>query len=340
VGKPAPAVLLIGHGAPGQIGGCFARALAAIGCRFEFIDESVCFAPPGRHLIQRALDRVFRRPGEIRRFNELVVRRAEAFAPAIVLVIFGRHLEAATLRQIRERTRATLIAYATDNPLIPGRSRAHVLDSIPEYDIYASPRRSSLASLRAQGCRNPVHLRFGYDAAVHFPERAAEPNGWASDVVFIGGADDDRVSMLTPLANSGRASVKLYGRGWSRTSLRAHHGGEVFDQHFRLAMTGARVAPCLVRRSNADGHVMRTFEIPACGQFMIAERTEEHLELFEEGVHAAYFDSAEELHDKTIYYLARDAERERMAKACHQLIAGGQHTYRDRLAELLAVAGA
>ena len=30
-------------------------------------------------------------------------------------------------------------------------------------------------------------------------------------------------------------------------------------------ISGARIALCLVRRSNRDGHCMRTFEVPAAG---------------------------------------------------------------------------
>jgi GR25 family glycosyltransferase involved in LPS biosynthesis len=103
-----------------------------------------------------------------------------------------------------------------------------------------------------------------------------------------------------------------------------------------MAMAGTKVAPCLVRGSNGDGHAMRSFEIPACGAFMLAERTDEHLELFEEGVHAAYCETPEELREKARYYIAHDSARVRMAGAAYQQVTSGGHRYRDRLSELLS----
>ena len=330
-----PSVLLIGNGAPGQIGGSLAKALAARGCRFHVIDEAQAFAPPARYLPLRALDRATRRQFEIRRYNHRILTAAREFQPDVVLVVQGYHVWARTLRHLRDQTRATLVCYSTDNPLVPGRLRRNVFAAIPEYDVYASPRRSTLAALAARGCRMPVHVRFAYDPAVHFPERPANAAAWASDVVFVGGWDFDRLRWFDPLSRDGDVDLRLYGRGWPDTPLRRHAGGEVFGQSFRHAMAGAKVAPCLVRASNDDGHSMRTFEIPACGAFMLAERTDEHLELFEDDVHAAYCTTPEELRDKARFYFANESARVRIANAAHQLVTGRGHTYGDRLDQML-----
>ena len=333
-----PSVLLIGNGAPGQIGGSFARALGELGHAVHFVDEARAFAPPAPYLALRAIDRVTRRQFEIRRFNRGIVKTARTFRPDVVLVVQGYHVRVETLRTLRDEMHATLVCYSTDDPLVPGQLRQNVFASIPEYDVYASPRRANLAALAAHGCPMPVYVRFAYEPAMHFPERAGGGASWASDVVFIGGWDHDRVDWFDPLARDGDVDVRLYGRGWSGTPLHRHAGGEVFGQSFRFAMAGTKVAPCLVRSSNGDGHSMRSFEIPACGAFMLAERTDEHLELFDDGVHAAYCATPEELRDKARFYIANESARTRIATAAHQLVSGRGHTYRDRLGELLSFA--
>jgi spore maturation protein CgeB len=130
--------------------------------------------------------------------------------------------------------------------------------------------------------------------------------------------------------------MRLYGGYWERYGeLRRFWHGFVLGRDYRLALGCAKIAPCLVRRANRDGHVMRTFEITACGSFMLAERTEEHLELFEEGKEMACFGSPEELVDKVRYYLSHDKERQRIAEAGHRKATEARHTYQDRLERIL-----
>jgi spore maturation protein CgeB len=81
---------------------------------------------------------------------------------------------------------------------------------------------------------------------------------------------------------------------------------------------------------------MRSFEIPACGGFMIAEDTAEHREIFgPEGECVLYFANAEEAAHKTRQALADPAARRRMALAAHRRITRGANTYRDRLKQML-----
>lgn len=107
---------------------------------------------------------------------------------------------------------------------------------------------------------------------------------------------------------------------------------------YRLAVGGAKIAVNLVRRANRDDHVMRTFEIPACGGFMLTERSSSHEELFSEDNEAAFFGSPDELVAKVRSYLVRDEARARIAAAGYRKITQGQHTYADRLAEIIEAA--
>jgi spore maturation protein CgeB len=67
--------------------------------------------------------------------------------------------------------------------------------------------------------------------------------------------------------------------------------------------------------SSDDLITSRTFHIPACGGFLLHQRTPDVLECFTEGEEIACFDTPEELVAKVQYYLKADAERRRIAEA-------------------------
>ena len=88
-------------------------------------------------------------------------------------------------------------------------------------------------------------------------------------------------------------------------------------------------------KQNRDLQTTRTFEIPACGAFMLAERTDEHLRLFEEGKEAAYFGSEGELLDKVRYYLDHEGERKTIAAAGRKRCLDSGYSHHDRLKYML-----
>jgi spore maturation protein CgeB len=160
--------------------------------------------------------------------------------------------------------------------------------------------------------------------------------------MFAGGCDDDRAPYFTALVSGlPGVALNLYGGYWERVrELRPYARGFAVGRDYRLAVGAAKIAVNLCRRSNRDDHVMRTFEIPACGGFMLAERSATHSELFAEDVDAAFFGTPDEFVAKVKSYLARDTDRERIAAAGRQAIVNGKHSYDDRLREILACAKA
>lgn len=336
----AARVLLLGNGRPHHVGACFERALRQLGHPYRFVDEAVFAPEPPGGWIMRSAHRV---PG-VARLARLVFARAvmaaiAAFRPDVVFVVKGAFLTPRVLAAIARRSKATLVNYATDDPFNSRASTLEIRKSVPFYDLYVSTRTAILTDLTRAGARKVAWVPFAYDPELHFPEVPrdfVEANVFRSDVAFVGGGDEDRASAFTVLADRNHADIHLYGGYWTRyPELRRFAKGFVFGRQLRLVLGGTRVAPCLVRRANRDGHVMRTFEIPACGAFMLAERTEEHAAFFEEGRDFACFDSSEELADKVAYYLRDDSERARLARNGHERVIHGRHTYRDRLSQIL-----
>jgi spore maturation protein CgeB len=101
------------------------------------------------------------------------------------------------------------------------------------------------------------------------------------------------------------------------------------------ALQANKIALGLLHRANRDLHTSRSFEIPACGGFMLAERTAEHQEYFAEDREAVYFDTFDELMDKIRYYLRHDAARTRIAADGYRRCLHSGYRYVDRARELL-----
>jgi spore maturation protein CgeB len=310
---------------------------------YAFIDESV-FLRRQRTLIERIARRLFgSHPYGYRGLNSAFIERARDVRPQLVLISKGANIAPATLKQIKQETNAVLINYATDDPFNPVNSNRQLVKSIPLYDLYVCTKRNIMADVRSAGCPRVIYVPFAYKPSVHFPEELSsteEKDRFGSDVVFIGGGDRDRFPYLNALLQAiPNLKLQLYGGYWNRDPvLVRYHRGFAYGREFRMALSGAKIALNLVRRANRDGHVMRTFEIPACGAFMLAERTAEHLEFFEEDNDVAYFGSAKEMVDKVRYYLAHESDRRRIAEAGYRKVVNGGHTYKDRLVQIVAAA--
>jgi hypothetical protein len=311
---------------------------------FDFVDEAATRSSFEDTVAHKMFYRASgRRPLHYQKFNKELIERARSFRPDVVLMVKGAAVAPSTLRELRSMGRPYLVNFATDDPFNPATNTPAILQGLELYDLVCSPRRAAMADIaRASGGR-VEYVRFGYKPTVHFPEppSSSERSRFETDVTFIGGADADRVPFFEHLTRSAPdVRLALYGGGWdSHQDLRRHYRGFALGEGFRNAIGAASISINLVRRANRDGHVMRTFEVPACGGFMLAERTEEHQELFTEDEHVGFFDDANELAEKVAHYLSEPDRTRAMAADCHQLVVTAGHTYKDRLLEIIDLVG-
>lgn len=279
-----------------------------------------------------------RRPTHLADFGRLVLRNVADWNPHLVLAVGAAPLPAKVLRSIRLSNVCTA-NYSTDDPWNGHRKGSWLFASLREYDMVLSTRTSNLDDLRRLGCRSVQHVPFGYDPVISFPDppvMVQREGENPAELLFVGGGDPDRYPYMLAAVQAG-LDLSIYGDYWRRVAkLRPFARGHADPSAIRRATSSARVAVCLVRRANRDGHVMRTFEIPASGGCMVVEATREHKALFgPEGNAVLYFSTPTEMVEKTRILLSNPNTASRLREKAHEIVVNGAHKYQDRLTTIL-----
>lgn len=281
----------------------------------------------------------------VRRLNREVVERARESRPDVMWVDKGEWIERRTLVALAALGRSMLVHYTPDPALTFHLSR-HLRASLPLYDLVVTTKAYELDLYRDLGARNVLFQYPSFEAAVHRPEAATaeEWQRYGCDVVFAGTYAPGRERYLLPLAREG-FDLALWGNGWHRSfrrrglrdpRLKRHlRGRGLGGRDYALALGCARIGLGLLSPLVPDRSTTRSLEIPACATLLLAERTEEHQALFEEGREAEFFASEEELVEKTRYYLEHDDERRRLAAAGRARCLESGYSSTDRVREIL-----
>lgn len=330
-------MVLIGRQPFPHLGGHFSIAGKELGLRVELIDPEEAYTGP--LWISRWNWWVRgRRPTRMKEFGQEVLQACQSFQPRLMLSIGIVPIEADTLVSIG-KLGIQRINYLTDDPWNPTHRASWFVGALTKYDYIFSPRRANLEDLKRLGNPRVSFLPFAYAPQVHFPEpcdRQEERDCFGCDLLFVGGADRDRIPRIRTLIRS-EFKICLFGNYWDRfPDTRPYWRGHADASTLRQAIGRAKVVLCLVRRANRDGASMRSFEVPAMGGCMLTEDTVEHRELFgEEGKAVLYFRTVKEMVEKLRQLLDDAPLRQRFSEAAHRLITQGKHTYRDRLTSML-----
>ena len=330
-------LLIVGNPGIIHIGAHLMHAAEELKLPVRFCDVSVAFKGP---LLLTKLNWWFRahRPNGLRAFSQGIVQACSEFKPRWLLSTGLVPVDAKAIAAIKKMN-ISCLNYLTDDPWNSAHHTPWFMKTLPLYDHILSPRRANIEDLKKLGCPKVIYLPFAYAPELHFPQPPATPeeeSKFACDIVFVGGADKDRVPYIYALIKAG-FNLKLYGDYWQRSpKTKAYACGHIYSEAFRKAICAARVALCLIRRANRDGHSMRTFEISAIGACMLVEDTQEHRDIFgEEEKAVVYFKTIPEMVKKAARLLGNDKERVRLAEEARSLIVKGKNTYKDRLISML-----
>ena len=141
------------------------------------------------------------------------------------------------------------------------------------------------------------------------------------NVSFIGTPYDDRGSFLARLWRAGLPLDISGSRPHWQAALPADafaatfRVGELKGDAYRDAIWRSRINLAFVTHGNRDQVAHKAFEITACGGFLLAERTPEHMACFREDEEAVFFSNFDECRAKIDRYLNDDPARSRIAAA-------------------------
>lgn len=246
-----------------------------------------------------------------------------------------------TLRQVKKvRPSCVIVGYSPDDMAARHNQSGAFLRGLPLYDVYFTTKSYGVEELRTLRCPRVHFVANAFDANTHRPIAltADRKKLLGAPVGFIGTFEAERARSILCLASQG-IDVRVYGNWWhslcsAEPNLRVEKRAIYGDQYAEV-LCAFDINLCFLRRLNRDRQTQRSVEIPACGAFMLAERTKEHLDLFQEGIEAEFFDSNAEMLDKVRYYLAHPHQRKRIAAAGRERCLRSGYSYHDRLRWML-----
>jgi spore maturation protein CgeB len=324
------------------------RALESLGADVEVIDTAADEASALGHLRSRIQHRLFLRglpvplpdlTGSAERVLAAAKRRHYDFVWLEKALTIGPDV----VRKVRNVCpRAQIIGFSPDDMCRRHNQSRQFVAALPHYHWFITTKRQSAAELAALGCSNVVVVGNGFDPEAFRPVSvsSSDVERLGGDVGFIGTYESARAQAMLWLARAG-IRVRVWGDGW-RGMTSAHpllcveHRALDFDD-FSKACGAFKINLGFLRKLNRDQQTTRSVEIPACGGFLLAERTLEHLALFEEGREAEFFASPEELLGKCHRYLADDPSRVAIARRGHERCLSSGYSNSARLREAFAM---
>ncbi|MCH8475203.1 MAG: glycosyltransferase [Opitutales bacterium] len=317
------------------------ESLRGLGNNVEIFDETPYIYRFGR-FSSRALHH-FNLELLVKAASTDLIKQATVFKPDLIWFDKGRFIPKPALLGIRETIpKIKLVHYNPDDPF--GHQKINwsmFIKAIPEYDVHLIPNAIAEDDYRSRGAKKIIVFDRSFSPSIHRPlsPSQADQEKFGARVGFIGSWAPAREAAIAHLIQRG-IPVAVYGVQWNKGKhwevIRPHYRGpSQWGDDYAKAIGGMDIALHFLRQENRDEQDSRTFEIPACRTFMLAERSPAHERLFTENKEAVFFDTVDELEQKVRYYLENPKEREKIAENGYQKCWSAGYDHCSRLKQLL-----
>lgn len=270
---------------------------------------------PKVHIALSSFNRIskffFRKIFDFKKVNVSLLKAIESCPNCeVIWICKGLIIQPQTLIEIKKKYPQTIIIhYSPDDMFNLNNQTVDYLDCVPLYDYHITTKTYNVPELKDIRARKVIFVNNAFEPSVHKKIALTEKEAiyYSADISFIGSFEADRFEQMLYLANNG-IKIKIWGASW-RKQMNVHKNLEIipvdyWGNEYVKIINATRINLCFLRKVNRDVQTTRSIEIPACGGFMLAERTNEHLTLFREAEEADFFDNKEELLSKILFYLS------------------------------------
>jgi spore maturation protein CgeB len=244
------------------------------------------------------------------------------YKPDLIFFIKAEKIYWKTIRYLKNKSGAIIINFYPDNPFTfwNGNSNANVLNSLSFFDFFLIWSEKLIPILNSAGARRVLYFPFAFDGQIFNNQiKISEQYSkqFSSDVSFVGSWDEQRQRWLEKLLEKlPKIQLAVWGDRWldnlSKSSCLRNYvkGPAVYGNEMIKIYKSSKIILNFIRRQNLDAHNMRTFEIPACGAFMLTQYTDDQAKfLFKEGYSVQCFKNVDELVNKINLFLHNDELR-------------------------------
>ena len=272
--------------------------------------------------------------------SKIILQEALRYKPDIIWVDGGFLVESKTITFLKE-IGILLVHYTPDSLLAPGMSNRCFRNSISAYDWLITTKSQDLGLYKKFRAKKIIFSQQGYDPNIHSKVLLTKNDFsyFESDVVFIGHCMKYRMELIEFLLSELNIKIKVFGTGWDNRNaskkLKKSFFGPAIGINYAKAINASKISLGLLNHEAKDQITTRSFEIPSSGGFLLAERTNQHLDILKEDIHAAYFSSKDELLTKVKYYLENSDERLKIMESGYHEIRTGKYSWYALIVDIL-----
>lgn len=274
--------------------------------------------------------------------SKILLQEVERFKPDIVWVDGGFLLPKDIICFIQKNFKCQFIHYTPDSLSAPGKSNRCMKNAISAYDVVVTTKEQDLKLYEKFSAKRVIFSLQGFDPNIHKPITLSsdEKLKFDSDVSFVGHYMKDRATALDYILNQLNIKISIYGTGWNNhnvsNKIKSVFYGEAVADDYAKVIAGTKIILGFLNNDVQDTFTTRTFEIPACKGFLLAERSKMHEKLLTEGLEAEFFSDNNEMLYKINQYLTDDSKRKEIAFNGHRRVIDSGYSWSALMEKIIA----